>query len=171
MLDYQRLSTPGVLAGVLAITSFLPPAPLSGQEPVRERAPAAAAVRAEPVKTDLRVLLGSPGDERRISEHLRHRDRAVVAELGQRLRAGATFEEIRPEWTALVRRAGVTSDEDIDDLTRWVMRESYGVDESEEMADLKLQSSLQKQQQTHRMMSNMQKAAHDAAMNSIRNMK
>lgn len=169
MLDHARLATPGLIVGTLAIAAFLAPAPLSGQEAVPARTPAPAAVRAQPVETDFGVLLGAPGEERRISERLRHRDRAVVASLGRRVRAGATFEEIRGDWTALVRRTGVSSEEDVDVLTRWVMREAHG--EDGQLANIDLQNSLEKQQRAIQMMSNMQKAAHDVAMNSIRNMK
>lgn len=168
MFDQVRLSIPGVMLGALAIASLLQPAPLSGQEPVPARAPAAA-VRADPVETNFGVLLGSRGEERRISQRLMHRDRAVVADLGRRVRAGATFEEIRGDWAALVRRNKVASDQDIDDLTKWVLREGYG--EDGQLANLDLQNSLQRQQQAVQMMSSMQKVAHDVAMNSIRNMK
>lgn len=169
MLDHVRLSTPAVMLGALALASVSQPSPLFGQEPVPARAPAAAAVRAEAVQTDFAVLLGSKGEERRISQRLTHRDRVVVAHLGRRVRAGATFEEIREDWAALVRRSKVSSKQDVDDLTRWVLREGYG--EGGQLANFKLQDSLERQQQAVQMMSNLQKAAHDVAMNSIRNMK
>lgn len=169
MLDHVRLSTPGAMLGALALASFLQPAPLFGQEPVPARTPAAVSVGAEPSETDFAVLLGSRGEERRISQRLTHRDRAVVADLGRRVRAGATFEEIRGGWTALVRRTRVSSEQDVDDLARWVLREGHG--EDGQLANVDLQNSLQRQQQAVQMMSSMQKAAHDVAMNSIRNMK
>lgn len=172
MFNNTRLSTTGLLCGVLAIASFVAPASLFGQEGAQVRVPAAEATPRQTPKTDFGSVLGSAGDERRISQRLTHRDRAVVADLGRRVRGGATFEDIRADWTALVGRAGVSSQEDVDELTRWVMREAYADGgESGELANIELQDSLQKQQQTLRLMSNMQKAKHDAAMNSIRNMK
>jgi hypothetical protein len=169
MIDMVRRYTTGGLLGALAIAALVQPASLSGQERAQVRAPAAATDRAAAAETDFGVLLGSAGDERRISERLSHRDRAVVANLGHRVRAGATFEEIRGDWTRLVRRAELSSPEDVDELSRWVMREAYG--EGGELADIDLQTSQQKQQQARQMMSNMQKAKHDAAMGSIRNLK
>lgn len=168
MFDHVRLSTPGVMLGALAIASFLQPAPLSGQEHVPARA-AEVTVRPEPVATNFGVLLGSGGEERRISQRLTHRDRAVVADLGRRVRAGAAFEEIRGDWAALVRRSRVTSEQDIDDLTRWVLREGYG--EGEQPANRDPQNSRQRQRQVVQMMSSMQKVAHETAKNAIKNMK
>jgi hypothetical protein len=71
------------------------------------------------------VLLGSAEDARRISSRLTHRDRAAAADLGRRLREGASFDDIRGDWQALVRRSGLSDSEDVDALTRWVMREAY----------------------------------------------
>lgn len=176
MFDPTRLSTPGALGGALAIATLMAAAPLPAQERAQLDAPAADAADRQTPKTDFGSLfksgLGSEGDERRISQRLTHRDRAVVADLGRRVRAGATYEEIRADWTALLGRTKVSSEEDVGELTRWVMREAYGGSgEDGQLFNIELQNSLQKQQQTMQMMSNMQKARHDAAMNSIRNVK
>ena len=119
---------PVFLTAALLALAFILPRPLQGQERVPARAaPVAAqpAIRVEPSETDFAVLLGSAGDERRISSRLTHRDRAVAADLGRRLRAGASFDDIRGDREALVRRSGLSDSRDVDALTQWVMREAY----------------------------------------------
>lgn len=115
-------------AAALLVLAVLLPRAVLGQEHVPARAAAVAAkpgVGAVPSETDFAVLLGSAGDERRISSRLTHRDRAVVVDLGRRLRAGASFDDIRGDWEALVRRSGLSESEDLDALKRWVMRDAY----------------------------------------------
>lgn len=119
---------PVLPAAALLVLAVLLPRPVLGQERAPARAaPVAAkpAVEAEPGETDFAVLLGSAGDERRISSRLTHRDRAVVVDLGRRLRAGASFDDIRSDWEALVRRSGLSESEDLDALKQWVMRDAY----------------------------------------------
>jgi hypothetical protein len=119
---------PVFLAAAPLALPFLLPRPVVGQERIPARASSVAiqpAVGTELSEKDLAVLLGSAEDARRISSRLTHRDRAAAADLGRRLREGASFDDIRGDWQALVRRSGLSDSEDVDALTRWVMREAY----------------------------------------------
>jgi hypothetical protein len=128
---HGRRPVPGLAvllaAGPLAL-AFLSPRPVLGQERVPARAALATAqpaVGSEPSEAELRALFGSAEHIRRISSRLTHRDRAVAVDLARRLRQGASFDDIRGDWQALVRRSGLSDSGDVDALTHWVMREAY----------------------------------------------
>ena len=169
MTEHDRTSRTMLLRGIfgLVVLAVVFPRPLTGQQtPRRVETGERPAVKAETLSTDaqMRALIGTPGDERRISERLRHRDRATVRQIAGRLRAGASFEDVRGQWVALARSARPG---DVDVLVQWVLREAYG----EHLQQVRLQESEQKMQQTLQTMSNVSKSMHDVAMASIRNMK
>jgi hypothetical protein len=127
----------------------------------------APAVKAETLSTDARLqaLLGSPGDERRIPERLRHRDRAIVQQIAGRLREGASFEDVQESWVTLARS---TRPRDVDALIQWVMREAYG---EQLAAERQTAAGKRRMQQTLQTMSNVSKSMHDTAKASIQNMR
>lgn len=170
MGKHIRLSAPGPILGAISIAVLAWPSSLAAQEPVSPRAPAAKGL-VTPAESDIRVQIGSRGDERRIAKQLTRKDRAIVADLGRRLREGGTFESIRADWTALVRRADVSNETDADELANWVLREAHGDSDSDQMANVDLQSTLQRQQQATETMANISKALHDSAMSIIRKTK
>lgn len=115
-------SFPARLAGVLAITALLLPAPLSGQERDVRARPVRQAVDLRTIDARTEALLGTREAERRISSRLTHRDRLLAQRIGERLRQGASFDEVRRDWEGLVSR---TEPEDVDGLVHLVMREGY----------------------------------------------
>jgi len=73
---------------------------------------------------DARVdtLLGTPEAAQRISARLTHRDRLAARRIGERLRQGASFEDVRGEWAELVGRSEPGN---VNDLVQFVLREGY----------------------------------------------
>jgi len=148
-----------LVPGFLVLLALALPRPLIGQVKARQARPA------EP--------LGSPGDERRIPERLRHRDRAAVQRISVRLRGGAPFEEVRGQWVALVRNS---RPEDVGALVQWVMRDAFGekVAAERRMAEGRGDAPARygtrnKQQQTLQTISSVSKSMHDTAKASIQN--
>lgn len=181
LLSRGSIATAAVLLAVLA-----GPRPLAAQAKALPAQASERAVAVTSIPPAARAQLGERGAERRISARLKHRDRALVASIATRLRAGEPYEAVHDDWIVLVRRSDA---DDVDELERWVLREAYledleaqqarlaraeaGAKEepSDRRARIELQEAQQKQQQTLQTISNMQKAKHDAAMASIRNMK
>lgn len=178
-MNHRCRWTAGVFVpGVLVLLVLALPRPLVGQVKAQQAKPAEPAplVKADTKSLDaqFRALLGTPGDERRIPERLRHRDRAVVQRIASRLRAGASFEDVRGQWVALVRSS---RPDDVDALVRWVMRDAYGeqVAAHRRMAergdDTRGRHRAQQQQQTLQTISNVSKSMHDTAKAIIQNMR
>lgn len=161
----------GFAPAFLLLVGLVMPRPLAGQATdVRAGGigtPKRASVEAAPAEADFKALLGNTGDERRIPERLRHRDRAAVQRIAGRLRAGGSFEDVREEWSALIR---TSRDEDVHVLVQWVMRDAYG----EQVAAFRGRDdphARQRMQQTLQTMSNVSKSMHDTAKASIQNVR
>lgn len=109
-------------AGVLAITALLLPATLVGQERDIRVRPARQAVDPGSIEARTEALLGTRQAEKRIPNRLTHRDRLVAERIGDRLRQGASFDQVRGDWEGLVSRS---DPDDVDGLVQLVMREAY----------------------------------------------
>ena len=116
----SMLSAHVVCAAV--VTALLLPAPLAGQD--RDVQVRAARNAVDPGTIDARseALLGTREAERRISSRLSHSDRLIARRIGERLRQGASFDEIRRDWEGLVSRSDPSN---VDGLVQLVMREGY----------------------------------------------
>jgi len=110
------------LAGTLAIAVFLSPSPLAGQERAVRVRPVGQAAGLATIDARVDTLLGTPEAAQRISARLTHRDRLVARRIGERLREGASFEDVRGEWAELVGR---TEPGDVNGLVQFVLREGY----------------------------------------------
>lgn len=104
----------------------------SGQEPLRRtvRAAAPATPGAEEIPQELRLTPEQEQTAALLLSPTRRKEASAIADL---LREGRPFEEVRPQWEALVSHIEWTGETDPNALVQYVLREAY----LEQTADLR----------------------------------